>query len=112
MKPDLHHHLAKLMRASGISQSAISRATGVPQSTINRILNEAVREPRHDSVARLANFFAVTPESIYGPCSVRTDKYPITSLQKLYDNIMSLSDDDRKALLAKFEVDLKYVRRA
>ena len=112
MRQDLHNKLAKLMRACGISQSALSRATGVPQPTINRILNESIREPRYDSVVRLAHFFAVTPESIYGPCSMRTSKYPKTSLKTLYDNIMSLSDDDRKALLAKFEVNLKQVRRA
>ena len=108
----ISHQIARLMSERGLSQSALSRKTGVPFATINRILNQAVREPRHDSVARLANFFAVTPESIYGPCSMRTGKYPITSLETLYGNIMSLSDDDRKALLAKFEVNLKQVRRA
>ena len=107
----ISHQIARLMSERGLSQTALSRKTGVPFATINRILNEAVREPRHHSVVRLAHFFAVTPESIYGPCSMRTSKYPKTSLETVYDNIMSLSDDDRKALLAKFEVNLKQVRR-
>ena len=105
MKPDLHHHLAKLMRASGISQSALSRATGVPQSTINRILNEAVREPRHDSVVRLAHFFDVTPESMYGPNSIKVGDNTVISDERLYQKILSLSDEDRKTLIAKFQAN-------
>ena len=105
MKPDLHHHLAKLMRASGISQSALSRATDVPQSTINRILNEAVREPRHDSVVRLAHFFDVTPESMYGPNSIKVGDNTVISGERLYEQVLSLSDGDRKTLFAKFQAN-------
>ena len=105
MRQDLHNQLAKLMRACGISQSALSRATGVPQPTINRILNESIREPRYDSVVRLAHFFDVTPESMYGPCSLKAGDNTVISSKWLYEQVLSLSDGDRKTLFAKFQAN-------
>ena len=105
MRQDLHNKLAKLMRACGISQSALSRATGVPQPTINRILNESIREPRYDSVVRLAHFFDVTPESMYGPHSLKAGDNTVISSKWLYEQILSLSDGDRKTLFAKFQAN-------
>ena len=105
MRQDLHNKLAKLMRACGISQSALSRATGVPQPTINRILNESIREPRYDSVVRLAHFFDVTPESMYGPYSLKAADNTVISSKWLYEQVLSLSDGDRKTLFAKFQAN-------
>ena len=105
MSQDLHNKLAKLMRACGISQSALSRATGVPQPTINRILNESIREPRYDSVVRLAHFFDVTPESMYGPYSLKAGDNTVISSKWLYEQVLSLSDGDRKTLFAKFQAN-------
>ena len=105
MSQDLHNKLSKLMRACGISQSALSRATGVPQPTINRILNESIREPRYDSVVRLAHFFDVTPESMYGPYSHKAGDNTVISSKRLYEQILSLSDGDRKTLFAKFQAN-------
>jgi transcriptional regulator with XRE-family HTH domain len=105
MRQDLHNKLSKLMRACGISQSALSRATGVPQPTINRILNESIREPRYDSVVRLAHFFDVTPESMYGPCSLKAGDNTVISSKWLYEQVLSLSDGDRKTLFAKFQAN-------
>ena len=105
MRQDLHNQLAKLMRACGISQSALSRATGVPQPTINRILNESIREPRYDSVVRLAHFFDVTPESMYGPYSLKAGDNTVISSKWLYEQVLSLSDGDRKTLFAKFQAN-------
>ena len=105
MRQDLHNKLSKLMRACGISQSALSRATGVPQPTINRILNESIREPRYDSVVRLAHFFDVTPESMYGPYSLKAGDNTVISSKRLYEQILSLSDGDRKTLFSKFKAN-------
>ena len=105
MRQDLHNQLAKLMRACEISQSALSRATGVPQPTINRILNESIREPRYDSVVRLAHFFDVTPESMYGPYSLKAGDNTVISSKWLYEQVLSLSDGDRKTLFAKFQAN-------
>ena len=105
MRQDLRNKLSKLMRACGISQSALSRATGVPQPTINRILNESIREPRYDSVVRLAHFFDVTPESMYGPCSLKAGDNTVISSKWLYEQVLSLSDGDRKTLFAKFQAN-------
>ena len=105
MRQDLHNQLAKLMRSCEISQSALSRATGVPQPTINRILNESIREPRYDSVVRLAHFFDVTPESMYGPYSLKAGDNTVISSKRLYEQILSLSDGDRKTLFSKFKAN-------
>jgi transcriptional regulator with XRE-family HTH domain len=72
MRYDLSGNLNRLMRERAISQAALSRATGVSQPTINRILCEVTLHPRHDSLVSLANFFGVTPDSIYGSPSKKT----------------------------------------
>ena len=64
-KTDISQRLARLMREHGVSQSGLSRGCCVPQPTINRILNEKTKEPRRESVIRIAGFFNVTPESLY-----------------------------------------------
>lgn len=79
----------------------MSRATGVPQPTINRILSEVTGESRRDSVVRIANFFGVTPESLYGPPAKKPRDGGLISVEDLYDRIASLSDSERAALFAK-----------
>ena len=101
----ISHQIARLMSERGLSQSALSRKTGLPFATINRILNEAVREPRHDSVVRLAHFFDVTPESMYGPHSLKAGDNTVISSKWLYEQVLSLSDGDRKTLFAKFQAN-------
>ena len=101
VKLDISKQLARLMRERRLSQSALSRATGVPQPTINRILSEVTREPRRDSVVRIANFFGVTPESLYGPPLKKPAGEDSVSVEELYERIQSLSDSDRAALFAK-----------
>jgi transcriptional regulator with XRE-family HTH domain len=100
MKSKISSLLYKLMRQHGISQAALSRATGVAQPTINRILCEVTLNPRHDSMERLANFFDVTPDSMYGrpPKETRGN-----TLDELYEKIMCLSDIERSALFIKTE---------
>ena len=92
--------LSKLMKYHAISQAALSRATGVAQPTINRILCEVTLNPRHDSMERLADFFDVTPDSMYGrpPKETRGN-----TLDELYEKIMCLSDIERSALFIKTE---------
>jgi len=101
MKLDISKQLARLMRERRLSQSALSRATGVPQPTINRILSEVTREPRRDSVVRIANFFGVTPESLYGPPLKKPADVDPVPVEELYERIQSLSDNERAALFAK-----------
>jgi transcriptional regulator with XRE-family HTH domain len=100
MNLSISTHLSKLMKHHAISQSALSRATRVPQPTINRILSEVTLNPRYDSIVRLANFFGVTPDSMYGtPSKEARDN----TLDELYEKIMCLSDVERSALFIKTE---------
>jgi transcriptional regulator with XRE-family HTH domain len=103
MKLDISKQLAKLMRDQNLSQSALSRATGVPKPTINRILSEVTREPRRDSVVRIANYFGVTPESLYESTSKKSKPSldESTSVEQLYHHIRSLSQAERTELFAK-----------
>ncbi|MDG2117217.1 MAG: helix-turn-helix transcriptional regulator [Porticoccaceae bacterium] len=96
---DISKQLAKLMRDQGISQSALSRATGVPQPTINRILSEVTREPRRDSVVRIANYFGITPESLYeAPYKQSAAQQKKQSIEALFDLISELDEADRNTL--------------
>jgi transcriptional regulator with XRE-family HTH domain len=103
MKLEISKQLAKLMRERRLSQSALSRATGVPQPTINRILSEVTREPRRVSVVRIANYFGVTPESLYETPSKKgkSDVNAESTVAELFDRISSLSQAERSELFAK-----------
>jgi transcriptional regulator with XRE-family HTH domain len=95
--------LAKLMRSQNLSQSALSRATNVPQPTINRILSGVTREPRRDSVVRLAAYFNVTPESLYEAPGKQSSK---NLIEDLFGRIAGLNDADRNALFEKVSKEL------
>lgn len=109
MKLEMSRQLAKLMREKQISQSALSRATGVPQPTINRILSEVTREPRRDSVLRIANYFGVTPESMYAVPSKREQEQSDSndSIEELFSRTASLNKVDRDELLRRISENLK-----
>jgi len=109
MKLEMSRQLGKLMREKQISQSALSRATGVPQPTINRILSEVTREPRRDSVLRIANYFGVTPESMYTVPSKREQDQSDSDdcIGELFSRIASLNKVDRDELLRRIAENLK-----
>jgi transcriptional regulator with XRE-family HTH domain len=101
---DISLQLAKLMRENGVSQSGLSRGCGVPQPTINRILNEKTKEPRRESVVRIANFFGVEPESLYQkPTKAPEDGDPVA---RLYNQLSALRPNQLKKLFSKLAEDL------
>ncbi len=109
MKLQMSRQLAKLMREKQISQSALARATGIPQPTINRILSEVTREPRRDSVLSIANYFGVTPESMYEAPSQREQDQADSSdfIDELFHRIANLKKVDRDELLRRIADNLK-----
>ena len=103
-KQDISQQLAKLMRENGVSQSGLSRGCGVPQPTINRILNEKTKEPRRESVVRIAKFFDVDPESLYQESDeVREDGDPVA---RLFAQMNALRPNQRKRLFNKLSKEL------
>lgn len=76
---DIADRLAQLMREKEFTQSSLSRASGVPQPTINRILVRVTRDPRRESVVKLANCFNVSPEFLY--CSARAEESSQSKLE-------------------------------
>ncbi len=108
MKLDISKQLSKLMRDNNLSQSALSRATGVPQPTINRILSEVTREPRRDSVVRIANFFGIAPESLYESGGVKAARTPTAeTVEEIYKRIAMLSINERAELFDRVSTNLK-----
>ncbi|MFL2531952.1 MAG: helix-turn-helix domain-containing protein [Porticoccaceae bacterium] len=103
-KVDISQQLARLMRENGVSQSGLSRGCGVPQPTINRILNEKTKEPRRESVVRIANFFGVDPESMYQePTEVREDGDPVA---RLYQQMSGLRPNQLRRLFSMLAEEL------
>ena len=103
-RQDISQQLAKLMRENGVSQSGLSRGCGVPQPTINRILNEKTKEPRRESVVRIAAFFGVEPEFLYqSSVQVLDDVDPVA---RLYKQMSALRPNQLKRLFAKLAEDL------
>lgn len=112
MKLDISKQLSKLMRDNNLSQSALSRATGVPQPTINRILSEVTREPRRDSVVRIANFFGITPESLYETGGSKSARTPAAeSVEEIYKRIAMLNVSERSELFERVSQNLRQYRR-
>ncbi len=102
-KLGISKQLAILMREHRVSQSGLSRGCGVPQPTINRILNEKTREPRRDSVVRIAKFFKVQPESLYSEVDESGDDLDLGS--QLHKQMQALRPDQRRKLLTKMLKD-------
>ena len=103
-KVDISQQLARLMRENGVSQSGLSRGCGVPHPTINRILNEKTKEPRRESVVRIANFFGVDPESMYQePTEVREDGDPVA---RLYQQMSGLRPNQLRRLFSMLAEEL------
>ena len=99
--------LSRLMRDNDLSQSALSRATGVPQPTINRILSGITKEPRRDSVVRIANFFGVSSESLYKTSSITSDKTETEeSAEGIYKQIAMLTIMERIELLGRVALQI------
>jgi len=108
VKLDISKHLSKLMSDNNLSQSALSRSTGVPQPTINRILNGVTHEPRRDSVVRIANFFRITPESLYEPIGSKAARTPTAeTVEEIYKRIAMLSITERADLFDRVSTNLK-----
>lgn len=104
-KQDISLQLAKLMRENGVSQSGLSRGCGVPQPTINRILNEKTKEPRRESVVRIAQFFGVEPESLYQKsCQAIEEGDPVVRLHK---QLSALRPNQLKQLFSRLAEELE-----
>lgn len=103
-KSDISRRLARLMREHGVSQSGLSRGASVPQPTINRILNEKTKEPRRDSVIRIANFFGVPPESLYQES--RAAQEESDAVARVYHQLKSLRPNQQKEVLRMVKKDL------
>ena len=112
---DIADRLAQLMREKKFTQSSLSRASGVPQPTINRILVRVTRDPRRESVVKLANCFNISPEFLYGSAraeessqsklevgKISVEKYPLNEMQpveSIYRQVEALNPAQREKLV-------------
>jgi transcriptional regulator with XRE-family HTH domain len=62
----LKENLIALLDASGENPNSLSEKTGVNQPTIWRIINGEVKNPKRTTVEKLAAFFRVPTDSMYG----------------------------------------------
>lgn len=114
---DIAYRLAQLMREKEFTQSSLSRASGVPQPTINRILVRVTRDPRRESVVKLANCFNISPEFLYGSAiaeessqfklevgKTSVEKYPLNTIEpveSIYKQVEALNPAQREKLVNK-----------
>ena len=114
---DIADRLAQLMREKEFTQSSLSRASGVPQPTINRILVRVTRDPRRESVVKLANCFNISPEFFYGSAiaeessqfklkvgKTSVEKYPLNTIEpveSIYKQVEDLNPAQREKLVNK-----------
>lgn len=119
---DIADRLAQLMREKEFTQSSLSRASGVPQPTINRILVRVTRDPRRESVVKLANCFNVSPEFLYGAARAEeashskfevaktsVEKYRLNTVEpveSIYRQVEALNPAQREKLVNKIITNL------
>lgn len=119
---DIANRLAQLMREKEFTQSSLSRASGVPQPTINRILVRVTRDPRRESVVKLANCFNVSPELLYGSACAEesshsklevgktsVEKYRLNTVElveSIYKQVEALNPEQREKLVNKIITNL------
>ena len=119
---DIAYRLAQLMREKEFTQSSLSRASGVPQPTINRILVRVTRDPRRESVVKLANCFNISPEFLYGSAiaeessqfklevgKTSVEKYPLNTMEpveSIYKQVEALNAAQREKLVNKIITNL------
>ena len=119
---DIADQLAQLMREKEFTQSSLSRASGVPQPTINRILVRVTRDPRRESVVKLANCFNVSSEFLYGSArgeessqskfevaKTSVEKYPLNMMEpveSIYKQVEALNPAQREKLVNKIITNL------
>jgi transcriptional regulator with XRE-family HTH domain len=63
--------LTKLMADSGENSHSLATKTGVTQPTIYRIASGETREPRRKAVEKLAKFFGLSVDEMYGHTPAR-----------------------------------------
>lgn len=66
MTMEIKDVLAELMRRADINQPDLAAQSGVPQPTINKILSGTSKHPTVGNVSKLAGFFGVTMEQMFG----------------------------------------------
>jgi len=62
--------LEKLLDEFKVSQTELSRRTGVSQPTINRFIHGKTASPRYDVMKRIAGYFNVSVDYLYGDITV------------------------------------------
>ena len=129
---DLADRLGQLMREKKFTQSSLSRASGVPQPTINRILARVTKDPRRESVVRMADCLNISPEVLYGSGhkgsahkgsahkekpnqshvkieKIAVEKYPFNAMEpveSIYNKVAALDPEQREKLVDKIIANL------
>ncbi len=80
--------LEALMSKHRLSQTELANRSGVSQPAINRILKERAKQPRKETLQKIADVLGVTPDQLMGqePISARmiaTGAVPIVSWESL-----------------------------
>lgn len=103
-------NLNKLMKERGLNPHSLSLKSGVPQPTIRRILEGESKEPRRDTLGKLAKFFKVTVEQLYGVTPLNQQKLN-NVLQSHSSGIHAIDDEseidgDYDAMIEEVEIPL------
>lgn len=76
-KRTIRETLSALLTRSGHTPTSLGREAGIDQSIIQRIASGKTKDPRDDSVIRLAAYFGVTPDQLRGYAPIDIDALPL-----------------------------------
>lgn len=76
-KRTIRETLSALLARSGHTPTSLGREAGIDQSIIQRIASGKTKDPRDDSVIRLAAYFGISPDQLRGYAPIDIDALPL-----------------------------------
>ncbi|MFZ5650123.1 MAG: XRE family transcriptional regulator [Bacillota bacterium] len=89
---NFQERLRQIMEETGVKAADISRATGISTAAISKYLSDKKKEPNASYVMKIAKFFNVASEWLYGFTDIRKPFYE----SSIMDTYEKLSDIGKK----------------
>lgn len=87
--PNFQERLKQLINETGVKAADISRATGISTAAISKYLSDGKKKPNASYVMKIAKYFNVTSEWLYGVTDVRKPFYE-PSIVEIYEKLSDL----------------------
>jgi len=109
MDDNMYQRIRALCKERGITIRALEKQLGFPESYINKM--GKTNRPSIDSVAKVANFFGVSIDYIYGNSEIRStadDVFQDETIISLQRACEKMSEEDKSKSLQMLRIAFDY----